>query len=222
MARIDPIELEHAPAKARELLDEDASRGGEPGPMVRTMAQAPALLRGSLDLSRAMKCAHLDRRITERIALAAQQSIGCEYCLTAHTAAALKLGLSDRDLALARQGTATDPGVAAMVAFAQQLIAAPAERTDADVERLHTHGYNAEQMARAAWLRPWLGLPVCGRPRARRMGTRAAAARSGGPQRRRIARSQTRRPKRDSSCSCGAPRGGRRFETGDEVEGAGQ
>jgi AhpD family alkylhydroperoxidase len=104
MARIDPIELEHAPAKARELLDEYTARGGEPGPMVRTMANAPALLRGYLDLNRAMKRAHLDRRITERVALAAQEWIGCEHCLAAHTAAALKLGLSDGDVALARQG----------------------------------------------------------------------------------------------------------------------
>ena len=52
---------------------------------------------------------HLDRRITERIALAAQEWIGCEYCLAAHTEAAHTLGLSERDIALARQGTATDP-----------------------------------------------------------------------------------------------------------------
>jgi len=146
MVRIDPIEIERAPAKARELLDEYAARGGEPGPMVRTMANAPALLRGYLDLNRAMKRAHLDRRITERIALAAQEWIGCEYCLAAHTAAALKLGLSDRDVALARQGTANDPAVAAIVAFGQQVIAAPAELTDADVDRLHTYGYSDEQI----------------------------------------------------------------------------
>ena len=91
MARIEPVELDGATAKARELLEEYATRGGEPGPMVRTMANAPALLRGYLDLSRAMKRSHLDRRITERIALAAQEWIGCEYCVAAHTAAAQKL-----------------------------------------------------------------------------------------------------------------------------------
>ena len=147
MARIEPVELDGAPAKARELLEEYATRGGEPGPMVRTMANAPALLRGYLDLSRAMKRSHLDRRITERIALAAQEWIGCEYCVAAHTEAARKLGLGDRDIALARQGTATDPAIAAIVAFGQQVIAAPAEIADADVDRLRTHGYSDEQIA---------------------------------------------------------------------------
>jgi hypothetical protein len=64
MARIEPVELDDAPARTRELLDEYALRAGEPGPMVRTMANAPALLRGYLDLSRAMKRSHLDRRVT--------------------------------------------------------------------------------------------------------------------------------------------------------------
>jgi uncharacterized peroxidase-related enzyme len=146
MARIEPIEIDQAPAKARELLDEYAARTGEPGPMVRTMAHAPALLRGYLDLNRAMKRSHLDRRVTERIALAAQEWIGCEYCLAAHTAAARKLGLSDRDIALARQGTATDPAVASIVAFGQQVLAAPADITDKDVDRLRADGYSDEQI----------------------------------------------------------------------------
>ena len=147
MQRIEPIDLDHAPAKARELVDEYAARAGAPGPMVRTMANAPALLRGYLDLNRAMKRSHFDRRITERIALAAQEWIGCAYCVAAHTAAAQKLGLSDRDIELAKQGTATDPAIAAIVAFGQQVIAAPAEISDDDIERLRTHGYRDEQIA---------------------------------------------------------------------------
>ena len=35
MARIEPIPVEEAEGRARELLDELAERGGEPGPMVR-------------------------------------------------------------------------------------------------------------------------------------------------------------------------------------------
>ncbi|HYH90148.1 MAG TPA: hypothetical protein VEX67_12995 [Solirubrobacteraceae bacterium] len=38
MQRIEPIDLDHAPVKARELVDEYAARAGAPGPMVRTMA----------------------------------------------------------------------------------------------------------------------------------------------------------------------------------------
>jgi AhpD family alkylhydroperoxidase len=99
LPRIAPISVQAATGKAKELLDELAGRGGEPGPMGRTMATAPALLRGYLDLNRAMKRTHPDRRIVERINLAVHEWLGCEYCLLAHTRAARKLGLSDEEIA---------------------------------------------------------------------------------------------------------------------------
>src|SRR5215211_9116496 len=103
--------MEEAEGKAQDLLDELVQRGGEPGPMVRAMANAPALLRGYLDLTRAMKRSHLDRRIVERINLAVHEWLGCEYCLVAHTRAARLLDLGDAEIELARHGTATDPKI---------------------------------------------------------------------------------------------------------------
>src|SRR3954467_15807436 len=85
VARIEPIPMDQADGKARALLDELGQRGGAPGPMVRAMANAPTLLRGYFDLTRAMKRTHLDRRIVERINLAVHQWLSCDYCLVAHT-----------------------------------------------------------------------------------------------------------------------------------------
>ncbi len=147
MPRIEPIDMSAATGKAKELLDELAGRGGEPGPMVRAMANAPVVLRSFLDLNRAVKRSHLDRRITERINLAVHEWLGCRYCLVAHTRAARELGLTEDDIELARQGTATDPKVAALVGYGQQLIAAPGEVSDADIAALRRHGYSDEQIA---------------------------------------------------------------------------
>ena len=152
MARIEPIPMEQVEGKARDLLDELVQRGGEPGQMVRAMANAPALLRGYLDLTRAMKRSHIDRRVTERINLAVHEWLGCDYCLVAHTRAARKLGVPESEIQLARQGTSSDPAIAAIVAFAQQVLAAPGEIGDADVERLRAHGYRDEQIAEVAGL----------------------------------------------------------------------
>ena len=134
MARIEPVDVETADPRARDLLDDLAARGTEPGPMVGTMANAPALLRGYVELSRAMKRSHVDRRVSERISLAAQEWLGCDYCVEAHSRAARALGLSERDIELAFQGTATDPKVAAVVAFGQHVFAAPSETTDDHVD----------------------------------------------------------------------------------------
>jgi AhpD family alkylhydroperoxidase len=144
--------MEQAQGKALERLNELVERGGEPGPMTRAMANAPALLRGYLDLTRAMKRSHIDRRITERINLAVHEWLSCDYCLVAHTRAARQLGVPEDEIQLARQGSSRDPAIAAIVAFAQQVLAGPAEIDDAAVERLRSHGYRDEQIAEVAGL----------------------------------------------------------------------
>ena len=58
-----------------------------------------------------------------------------------------ELGLSEHDIQLARQGTATDPKIAALVAYGRQLAAAPADVTDDQVSTLRKHGYSDEQIA---------------------------------------------------------------------------
>jgi uncharacterized peroxidase-related enzyme len=147
MTRLTPVQPEQTKDSVKGTLDELAARGSAIGPMVLTMANSSALLRGYADLNRAMKRSHLDRKITERISLAVQEWLGCAYCIAAHRDAARALGLSDTDIELARQGTATEPKVAAIVAFAQQVAAAPAEIADEDVEKLRRFGYRDEQIA---------------------------------------------------------------------------
>ena len=130
--------MEQAEGKARELLDELVERGGDPGPMVRAMANAPTLLRGYLDLSRAMKRSHIDRRSHGRINLAVHEWLGCDYCLVSAHPKPLAISVSPGErVQLARQGTSGDPAIAAVVAFAQQVLAAPGEVGDEDFERLH-------------------------------------------------------------------------------------
>ena len=136
------------------MLDEYTQRTvNPPGPMVLEMANSSALLRGSLDLNRSMKRAHLDRTVSERISLAVQQWLGCDHCIEAHTRAGLAAGLTDNDIALARQGTATDGKTAALVTFAQQVLAAPSEIADRDVAELKALGWRDEQIAdvSASW-----------------------------------------------------------------------
>ena len=143
--RFPPVDPDRTSGAVREALAELSARGSAPGPMVRAMANSST--RAYVDLNRAMKRSHLDRRVSERISLAVQEWLGCAYCVAAHSEAARTLGLSETEIALARQGTATDPKTAAIVGFAQQAIAGPAEIDDAAVEALRAHGYRDEQIA---------------------------------------------------------------------------
>jgi len=152
MRTIAPLRPENAPEKSRVLLEEIVGRHGAVGDMVATMAHSPALLRGYLDLSRAMKRVGLPRRLSEKVSLAAQGWIGCGTCLAAHTAAARTAGLTETDIALARQATATDPREAALLTFAVRVLAEPASVTAEDVTELRDHGWTDRTIAEVVGL----------------------------------------------------------------------
>ena len=140
-ARFPTHTPETASGKAAELLGDIIGRTGSAGTMVRTMAGSPSMLAGYLDLSRAMKRSRLDRALSERISLAVQDRLGCALCLAAHTAGARDAGVSSSEIALARQGTSSDPAIAAIVEFGRRVDTDPASITAADIEALRGLGY---------------------------------------------------------------------------------
>lgn len=110
-----------ATGRAVDLLGDIVGRTGSAGAMVRTMAGSPSVLGGYLELSRAVKRSRLERAVSERISLTVQARLGCALCLEAHTAGARAAGVSDSEIALAKQGTSADPAIAAAVAYGHQV-----------------------------------------------------------------------------------------------------
>lgn len=152
MRNLTPLDPADAPDRSRELLEGIIGRHGSVGDMVATMAHSPALLQGYLDLSRAMKRAKLPRRVSEKLSLAVQSWIGCQTCLAAHTEAGRAAGLSETDIALAREATATEPREAALLGFAVQVLAEPASITADDVATLRRHGWSDRVIAEVVGL----------------------------------------------------------------------
>ncbi|MDR8411688.1 carboxymuconolactone decarboxylase family protein [Nonomuraea sp. 3-1Str] len=147
MRRLTALDPAEAPGRSRELLDDIIARRGGVGEMVATMAHSPALLQGYLDFSRAMKRSKLPRALSQKISLAVQEWIGCGLCLDAHTQGARAAGLSEADIALARQGTSTDAREAALIAVAVRVLAEPSSITDQDVADLRAHGWSDRVIA---------------------------------------------------------------------------
>jgi AhpD family alkylhydroperoxidase len=148
MPRLRPLDPEQASGgTARTLLRGIIDRHGDAGPMVRTMAHSPALLQGYLELSRAMKRSAIPRPLSERISLAIQEWLGCALCLEAHTAAGRAAGLTESDIALARQGTALDAREAALITYAMRVLTEPSTLTDVDVDELREHGWSDRVLA---------------------------------------------------------------------------
>ncbi|MED7931544.1 carboxymuconolactone decarboxylase family protein [Nonomuraea sp. LP-02] len=147
MRRLVPLEPAGAPGRSKELLNDILDRRGSVGEMVATMAHSPALLEGYLNLSRAMKRVKLPRALSEKVSLAVQEWIGCGTCMQAHVEAGRAAGLSEADIALARQGTSTDAREAALIAVAVRVLAEPSSITDADVAGLRAHGWSDRVIA---------------------------------------------------------------------------
>ena len=147
MARLHPLAPEQASGTARSLLAGIIDRHGDAGQMVRTMAHSPALLQGYLELSRAMKRSSIPRPLSEKISLAVQEWLGCALCLEAHSAAARTAGLSESDISLARQGTATDAREAALITYGMRVLTEPSTLTDTDVDELRAHGWSDRALA---------------------------------------------------------------------------
>jgi alkylhydroperoxidase family enzyme len=152
MRNIAPLTPDDASDKSRELLDGIISRHGSVSDMVATMAHSPALLQGYLDLSRAMKRVKLPRQLSEKVSIAAQSWIGRQTCMAAHVTAARNAGLSETDIALARDGTATDQREAALLTFAVRVLAEPSSITGDDVAELRAHGWTDRVIAEVVGL----------------------------------------------------------------------
>lgn len=147
MRRLQALTPESARGKSKDILADLVTRHGQVGQMVRTMAHSPAVLSGYLNLSRALKRAKLKRPLSERISLAVQEQLDCPSCLAAHVNAAKSVGVEPDEIALARQGTSSDPAVAALVAFGLQVYTSPASISDDQIIELRQHGYSDREIA---------------------------------------------------------------------------
>ncbi|MEU2510105.1 alkylhydroperoxidase [Streptomyces sp. NPDC007863] len=145
--RLPALTPDQAQGRARELLADIVERHGSAGEMVSTMAHSPALIEGYLSLSRAMKRVKIPRALSEKLSLAVQEWIGCGTCRAAHESAGRAAGLSGTDIALARQGTSTDPREAALIALALKVLAEPAALGDADIAEVRAHGWSDRVVA---------------------------------------------------------------------------
>lgn len=130
-----------------DLLSDLVSRHGQVGDMVSMMAHSPAVLGGYLQLSRAMKRAKLNRKVSERISIAVQVQQGCGLCLDSHVNAACALGIDEDEIERARAGTSAGPAMAAIITLALQIYREPTEITDEQILALRGHGYSGREIA---------------------------------------------------------------------------
>ena len=142
MQRLKNVELELATGKVKELLDVVSQKLGMVPNMMRTMANAPAVLDGYLQLSGSLSHGQLSAKVREQIALAVAQSNGCNYCLAAHSAIGKMVGLTTDQIRDSRLGTAIDSKTESLIQFARKVVELRGRVSDDDLMQVRQAGFD--------------------------------------------------------------------------------
>ena len=111
-----PVQPETATGAAKDLLDQVQKTLGLVPEMAKVMANSPTLLKSYLALNGAVATGSIPAAVRERLAIAAAQLNGCEYCLSAHTYIGENIAKVPADeLAAARKAQSSDPHVQALL-----------------------------------------------------------------------------------------------------------
>lgn len=122
MARVDVVDLKAATGEAKELLDAVQSSLGMVPNFIRVLANSPAALKAFLGIYGIAGAGALDPQTRERIALAVAEQNACQYCVSAHTAIGLQVGLHHREILANRAGRSSDAKAEAALIFAGALV----------------------------------------------------------------------------------------------------
>jgi uncharacterized peroxidase-related enzyme len=149
MTRIAALDPAAASGKTKELLDAVKRSLGATPNLFRVTAQSPAALEGMVTMNVAIHQGTLDARTREAIALATAEVDACDYCLSAHAYLGKRAGLTDDDLAHAREGRAGAARFARIVAEKRGHV------SDADLAEVRRAGFSDGQIleiiANVAW-----------------------------------------------------------------------
>ena len=141
MQRLKTIKPELATGKVKELLDAVSQKLGMVPNMMGTMANAPAVLEGYLQLSGSLSHGTLSAKVREQIALAVAQANDCNYCLAAHSAVGKMVGLTTEKIRDSRLGTAIDSKTESLIQFALNVVQKRGQVSDDDLMQVREAGF---------------------------------------------------------------------------------
>lgn len=142
MARLQTVDPASAAGKPGELLGAVKAKLGLVPNMTRVMANSPAALEGYLNFSGALGHGALPAKLREQIAILVAEGNVCTYCLSAHTAIGKMIGLSDAELAAARDASSSDPKTLAALRFAHAVLTTNGEITDDEFRAVRDAGWS--------------------------------------------------------------------------------
>lgn len=146
MQRIAKLDNNNASEETVALLDAVKKQLGLVPALVQTMAQSPATLKTYLAMMDTLSKGVLTSKLGEQISIAVGGANGCNYCASAHTAIARKLGLSNEELEQNLLGKSSDPKTNAALHFVRKIVATRAKLTNQDLSDIRAAGFSEEEI----------------------------------------------------------------------------
>lgn len=154
MSRLILVTNEQAQGVVKETFDTLQRRIGKVPNILRDLGNSPAALQVYTGLSAAMKQAALTAKERESIALLVTQLVECDYCLSAHSAAARSMGFTEPQILDLRRGTPEDSRLRALADFTRAVVEQKGHVTDDQIAAFRqagfTDGHIAEVVAAVA------------------------------------------------------------------------
>lgn len=146
MPRIQPVEIDQAPGKSKQILEGVQKAIGFAPNIYKTLAVSPAVLEAFLGFGKTLGTGTLTASLREQIAVALAGANNCDYCSSAHTAIGIKHGLADDELAANLRGRSADPATQTALDFALAINSREGFVTDEQLQAVRDAGYTDEQV----------------------------------------------------------------------------
>lgn len=144
MLSFNAVNPDLALCRTRDLLDQVQESMGMTPNMIKVLANAPEVLEGYLGFNGSLAQGVLPRRLREQLALTVSEVHNCDYCLAARAAIGRMVGLSEQEIADARQATSVDAKTEVALRFARKLVQERGSVDNTDIERLHQVGFDEQ------------------------------------------------------------------------------
>ncbi len=103
MPRLNQVTPDQASGAVKDIYGDLTAQMGKVVNIFQGMGNSPAALKAYLSMSAALAEGELSPQDREVIYLAVSEGNGCEYCVSAHTMIAKKIGLTNEETLAARR-----------------------------------------------------------------------------------------------------------------------
>jgi uncharacterized peroxidase-related enzyme len=147
MSRLPIVNPQTAEGQVKEQLEAVKKKLGFVPNLVKSLANSPAALASYVAVSGHLAHGQLHPVVREQLALVVGETNGCEYCVSAHSAAGKLYKLSTEELQANRRAESSDPKVDVLLKFAHAVLTNHGHVEDSDVSAVRAAGYSDAEIA---------------------------------------------------------------------------